>query len=597
MTARTLNDIFIGARDRYAGRPAVMRVRDETRWHDIPFDAFFDRVRDTWAGLRQLSLAAGDRFAILSENRPEWAIADYACLAARVVNVPIYPTLTAHQMTYMLRDSGARGIFVSSARHLARILEIRGELPDLEQVVLFDGISDAPGVMTMAELEDSGRANAPGDGWLAEAASVTPDDIATVIYTSGTTGEPKGVMLSHGNIASNVAGALEILKVDQHDSYLSFLPLCHIFERMVGHYTMLQAGATISYSRGFDRVAAELPEARPTIVASVPRLYEKIHAAAVERAVKKGGLTRAIFEWACATGDKRLDYVLDRHRVPAGLAVGERIADALVFRKLRARFGGRVRFMVSGGAPLSSSVCRFFTAAGLPILEGYGLTETSPVIAFNRIGSLKPGTVGQVLPGVEVRIADDGEILTRGPHVMKGYFRKPEATAEAIDREGWFHTGDIGEFDSEGYLRITDRKKDLIKTSGGKYVAPQPIETMMRLNKFFANAVLLGDKRQYPIMLLVPDFTALDAWLRANGQPAGTPEDVVTRPPVRDMLEREARRSLRDLAHFEMPKKFLILPRDFSAEADEVTPTLKVKRRVVEAHYRNEIDRLYGGPA
>jgi len=415
-----------------------------------------------------------------------------------------------------------------------------------------------------------------------------------VIYTSGTTGEPKGVMLSHGNIASNVVACLQILDVGPGDAYLSFLPLCHIFERMVGHYTMLQAGATISYSRGFDRVAAELPEARPTIVASVPRLYEKIHAAVVEKAVKRGGVTRAIFEWACATGDKRLDYVLDHRRAPPGLRTGYAIADFLVFRKLRDRFGGRVRFMVSGGAPLNPAVCRFFTAAGLPIIEGYGLTETSPVIAFNRIGALKPGTVGQVLPGVEVTIAADGEILTRGPQVMKGYFRKPEATAEAIDHEGWFHTGDIGELDSEGFLRITDRKKDLIKTSGGKYVAPQPIEHLIRLNRYFANAVLLGDKRQYPIMLLVPNFTALDEWLDREGQPHGSPDEVVERAPVRTFLEREARHTLRDLAHFEMPKKFLILPRDFSVDADELTPTLKVKRRVVEAHFHDQIDRLYG---
>ena len=589
----TLNEIFFGAERRYAGRPAVMRRKLDGHWHDIAFDTLLARVHYAWAGLKTLDLRPGDRVAILSENRPEWAIADFACLSARLADVPIYPTLTPAQTSYILRDSGAKGIFVSSAAHLQKILEIRHELPDLRQIILFDGVAEQPDVITLASLEARGAAAAARqDEWRAEAHSAAADDLATLIYTSGTTGEPKGVMLSHGNITSNVVASLQTLSLGERDEFISFLPLCHIFERMVGHYTMLQAGAVISYATSFDTVVSELPEVRPTVLASVPRLYEKIYGRVVDGAVKSGGIMRAVFEWAQATGDKRLDYVLAHRGVPPGLAVANRIADALVFAKLRHRLGGRIRLLLSGGAPLDPRVCRFFNAAGLTLLEGYGLTETSPVIAFNTPSMLKPGTVGQVITGVHVMIAPDGEILTRGPNVMQGYYHKPEATAEAIDHEGWFHTGDIGEIDNDGCLRITDRKKDLIKTSGGKYVAPQPIEGMLKLNKFFSNAVMLGDRRKFPIMLLVPNFKAVSEWLGRNGQPRPS-EELVGIPEVRDKLEREARKSLRDLAQFETPKKFLLIPHDFTIESGELTPTLKVKRKVVEEHYRDQIESLY----
>jgi long-chain acyl-CoA synthetase len=589
----TLNDIFFGAEARYASRPAVMRRKLDGQWCDIPFDTLLTRVYHLHTGLKELELKPGDRLAIISENRPEWAVADFACLTARLVDVPIYPTLTPAQTAYILRDAGAKGIFVSSAEYLAKILAIRHELPDLRHIILFDGNSSGPDVTMLADLEARGSiAAAQHANWRTEALSVAADDLATLIYTSGTTGEPKGVMLSHGNIASNVVASLQRLTVGDRDEYLSFLPLCHSFERMVGHYTMLQAGAVISYATNFETVVAELPEVRPTVVASVPRLYEKIYARLVETAMKSGGLTRAIFEWARATGDKRLDYVLAHQKVPPGLALAYRVADALVFTKLRRRLGGRVRLMLSGGAPLMPDICRFFNAAGLTLLEGYGLTETSPVLSFNTETMLKPGTVGRAIPGVHLLIAPDGEILARGPNVMKGYYHKPEATSEAIDRDGWFHTGDIGEIDNDGCLRITDRKKDLIKTSGGKYVAPQPIEGLLRLNRFFANAVMLGDKRKFPIMLLVPNFKALSQWAAGDGRERSH-EELIALPEVHDQLEREARKSLRDLAQFETPKRFLFIPNDFTIESGELTPTLKVKRKVVEEHYRNQIEALY----
>ncbi|HEY3934798.1 MAG TPA: long-chain fatty acid--CoA ligase [Gemmatimonadales bacterium] len=593
MTPTTLNQIFLSAAERYAGRPAVMRRKVDGAWRDLSYDTLQRRVRHLGATLKSLGLVPGDRVAILSENRPEWAIADYACLLARLVDVPIYTTLTPHQIGYILRDSGARAIFVSTRALLDKILEVRSDLPALEQIILFDGPPPTPDIVSFDNIEAQRADGANLGDWEREALAVTPDDLATLIYTSGTTGEPKGVMLSHGNITSNVVDVLRVLAVSTGDEYLSFLPLCHIFERMVGHFSMLQAGAVVSYATSFETVVAELPEVRPTIVASVPRLYEKIFTRVTDTAAAAGGLTHAIFEWARSTGEKRLQYVLAGRPVPWLLAIQQRVVDPLVFAKLRRRLGGRIHFLVSGGAPLNPAICRFFIAAGLPLIEGYGLTETSPVIAFNHLDKLRPGTVGPPLSGVEVRFAPDGEILVRGPNVMKGYYHKPEATAEAIDREGWFHTGDIGELDSEGCLRITDRKKDLIKTSGGKYVAPQPIEGMLKLNKYFSNAVMLGDKRRFPIMLVVPNFAALSDWLATEGLGARSPDELVAMPAVQERLEREARKSLRDLAQFETPKKFLLVARDFSIESGELTATLKVRRKVVEEHYRDAIEALY----
>jgi long-chain acyl-CoA synthetase len=598
VTVTTLNQLVLDASARLRDRPAAMRIKRDGKWLDISQQTLLTRVHHVHAALRELGLATGDRVAILSENRPEWAITDYAALSARLIDVPIYPALPASQVAYVLRDSGARVVCLSSAVQLAKILEVRADLPALEHVVCFDPLPPQPGVTTLDELEARGRAAiAKYADWQSLAGTATPGDLATFIYTSGTTGDPKGVMLTHGNITSNVLAALQVFDITDHDEYLSFLPLCHIFERMVGHYTMMQAGAVINYATSHETVGDEMLEVRPTIVASVPRLYEKIFTRALEKAHRSGGVGLALFEWARATAEQHLDYVLAHRRPPLLLAVGRRIADLLVFAKLRRRTGGRIHFFISGGAPLSPEVCRFFIAAGLPILEGYGLSETSPVISANTLTHLKPGTVGRPIPGVEVRIAGDGEILTRGPHVMKGYFNKPAATAEAIDSDGWFHTGDVGTLDNEGYLRITDRKKDLIVTAGGKNIAPQPIEGKLKTNKFVANAVMLGDKRKFPVMLLVPNFEVLRRWLASEGLAGGEPEDVVQMPEVREKMEREARKSLRDLAQFETPKKFLLIPHDFTVESGELTPTLKVKRRVVETRYRDQIEALYSEDA
>jgi long-chain acyl-CoA synthetase len=495
---------------------------------------------------------------------------------------------------YILRDAGCRVAFCSTAAQADKLREIRPALPALEFVIVFDpGVAGA-GEQHFPEFEAMGamRTSEHGD-WEERARAARPDDLATLIYTSGTTGDPKGVMLSHGNIASNVDAALQVLDIVPGWNCLSFLPLSHIFERMVGHYTMLQGGVIINYASSFDAVAGEMLEVRPDFLASVPRLYEKIYARVIDTVESGSSLRRALFEWARATADRVVQYRLDGGAPPGMLRLGAALADRLVFRKLRGRLGGHLQFAVSGGAPLNPDICRFFLAAGVPILEGYGLTETSPVITVNPLDGIKPGTVGLPIPGVEVSVADDGEILTRGPHVMQGYYHRPDETAEAIDRDGWFHTGDIGEIDADGYLRITDRKKDLIVTAGGKNIAPQPIEALLKTHPLFSNAVMLGDKRPYPVMLLVPDFPALASWAKTHGIASDDPSDLVTRPEVKEQLEREARKSLRNLAQFETPKKFLILPTDFTITSGELTPKLSVKRKVVAERWKDEIAALY----
>jgi long-chain acyl-CoA synthetase len=591
---RTLNELFFMAVDRFGQRPVAMRAKRGGAWVDLSYLELLDQVQGLSLGLRSLGVQPADRVAILSENRPEWALADYACLAARATDVPVYPTLPPKQIEYILRDSGAVAILVSSRSQLDKILEIRDALPGLRQVIAFDHDARGSGVLPLEDVITKGRAVATRDtGWRAEALRATPDDLATLIYTSGTTGDPKGVMLTHGNITSNVVSGLKMLPVTDSDECLSFLPLSHIFERMAGHYIMMHAGAIINYAVSIDTVSNDMADRKPTVVLSVPRLYEKIYARVLEGALSGSGVKKRIFFWAKRTGELRAEYVLAKRPVPGPLAFKHRIADRLVFSKIRARTGGRLKYFVSGGAPLSPEIAKFFFAAGLPILEGYGLTETSPVIAVNSFDHLKIGTVGRPIPGVEVKIAPDGEVLSRGPHIMKGYYRKPDATAEAIDADGWFHTGDIGVIDADGFLRITDRKKDIIVTAGGKNIAPQPIENRVKTSKFISNAVMLGDKRKFPIILIVPNLDNLKAWALQRGLNFTDDRSLIALSDSVDKVEQEVKKTLRDLAHFEMPKKVMLVARDFTIESGELTPTLKVKRRVVERNYQAQIEALY----
>ena len=593
MSKGTLNQLFFTAVERHAALPFAFRSKVGGAWLPITHRETVQRVQAISLGLRELGVKAGDRVALVSENRPEWALTDYACLAARAADVPIYPTLTAKQTEYILNDSESVVVCCSTDAQVAKVLDVRGNLPSVKQVVAFDASVRREGVLTLAEVEAKGRA-AVGKypDWKKEALAVGPDDLATLIYTSGTTGDPKGVMLSHHNIWSNVQAVLQMIPIGPGDSCLSMLPLSHSYERMVD-YTLFQAGVAINYAESFDTVAANLQEVKPTVVLSVPRLYEKVYARVLENALSGSAIKRAIFFWAKRAGEDWATHALAGLRIPGGLAFKKKVADKLVFSKLQARTGGKVRFFVSGAAPLSADIAKFFYSANLPVIEGYGLTESSPVLTLNPLERIKLGTVGKAIPGVELKIASDGEIFARGPNIMKGYYKLPDATKETVDDDGWLHTGDIGEIDSDGYLKITDRKKELLKTAGGKYIAPQPIEAMVKRNKFVVNAVLYGDRRKYPIVLVVPNYDNLERWAKERNLSYESHAQLLALADVHAKMEREVMDSVRELAKFEMPKKVVLIENDFTIEAGELTPTLKVKRRVVEKKYKDLIDRAY----
>ncbi len=595
MNRGTLTQLFFTTVDRHAGLPAAFRSKVGGAWVSITHRQALERVQAISLGLRELGIQPGDKVAIVSENRPEWALTDWACLCARTTDVPVYPTLTAKQTEYILRDSEAVAVFVSTAAQLDKVVEVKGNLPGLKHVIVFDTgvLRRGEGIVSLEAVETKGRAaGAKHPNWKQEALTAGPDDLATLIYTSGTTGDPKGVMLSHHNLWSNVQAVLQMIPIGTGDECLSMLPLSHSYERMVD-YTLFQAGVIINYAESFDTVAANLGEVKPTVVLSVPRLYEKVYARVLENALSGSAIKRTIFFWAKRTGEQWATLALAGLPIPGGLAIKKKVADRLVFAKLQARTGGKIRFFVSGAAPLSADIAKFFYSAGLPVIEGYGLTESSPVLTLNPLDRIKLGTVGRAIPGVELKIASDGEILARGPNIMQGYYKLPEATRETVDQDGWLHTGDIGELDTDGYLKITDRKKELLKTAGGKYIAPQPIEMMVKRNKFVANAMLYGDRRKFPIILIVPNFDNLERWAQERSLTYGSHAELIDLADVKAKVEREVMDMLRDLAKFETPKKVVLIEKDFSIESGELTPTLKVKRRVVEQHYKDVIDATY----
>lgn len=589
----TLTQLFFEAIDRYSSKDAALRYKQGGKWHGITHQQLARSVHHAAVGLWELGISPGDKVAILSPNRPEWAIADYACLTARCASVPIYATVPSDQVAYVIQDSRANALFVADLAQYRKIADCRNTLPDLKQIICFDAPLEKMGVMSFQELLQTGAAaeNKYPD-YKRDACAVDKDYLATVIYTSGTTGNPKGVMTTHHNITSNIDAVLRVLKIGPEDSCLSLLPLSHTFERMAGHFTMLHAGTTISYADSIDRVPANLLEVKPTIVLTIPRLFERIYGRVLENAVGSGSLRRRLFFWARRTAEQHADLKLAQKPVPGGLAFKARAADRLVFSNIRAKTGGRIRFFISGGAPLSPDIARFFFAAGLPILEGYGITETSPVITVNPLEEPHLGTVGPAIPGVEVRVSADGEILVRGPNVMAGYINNPAATAEVVDSDGWFHTGDIGKFDAGGYLMITDRKKDILVTAGGESIAPLPIENLVKNNKYVADALLIGDEREFPSILVAPNVDALEQW--ATGQNIlADPGMFLKHPEVVEKLEQEVLGCLGDLPNHEIPRKVLVIERGFSVEEGELTPTMKVKRRVVEEKYSGLIEELY----
>jgi long-chain acyl-CoA synthetase len=588
----TLSVLAYAAARRYP-KAVLLRRCLADRFDDISSAQFLDRTRHASLGLGGLGLQRGDRVALVSESRPEWAIADLGILSAGAVTVPIYPTLSASQAEYILNDSGARIVFASTAEQAAKIAEVRARVPAVEHVIVFDPGGNDAGALTLAELEQRGARAAAADPGLFErhragAEAVAAGDLATIIYTSGTTGDPKGVMLTHANIVSNVVASREILEVGPDDVALSFLPLSHAFERMVV-YLYLACGVTVVFAESLETIARDLVRTRPTIVTGVPRVYEKIHARVLENVAAAPALRRRLFHWALGVGLRCARARFAGRRPGVWDRIQHGLADRLVFSKIRARTGGRVRYFVSGSAALPPAIAEFFEAAGLRIVEGYGLTETSPVLTVNPPDAPRPGTVGKPIRGVEIRIAEDGEILARGPNIMVGYYRKPEATAEALEG-GWFHTGDVGRIDPDGYLLITDRKKDLLVTSGGKKVAPQVLESRLRADALVAEAVLVGEGRKFPAVLIVPDFAALAKRLAGAEGPR---EELIRRPDVLKLYQEAVDAANRGLAQFEQVKRFALLPKEFTIEGGELTPTLKVKRRVVEERYREVVEGLY----
>jgi long-chain acyl-CoA synthetase len=570
-----------------AGGPQVISTRE-----------FVRRVEAVGLALRDMGIAAGDRVAIMSETRQEWMVADLGIITARGVTVPVYPTLSAQQARYILQDSGARGVFVADAQQAAKILEVRHLLPDLEFVVVFSGPDNAAtsrSVVTFETVVARGERLATDaaatDAYAQGIAATRPEDLLTIIYTSGTTGEPKGVMLSHANLVSNVMAVSPVLALTPADVALSYLPLSHVFERMVS-YQYLYEGVTIAHAESMDTIARDLQQIRPTVMTGVPRVYEKLHARIHEAVAAGPEIRQRLFHWAVRIGQQVSALRITGRPIPASLKVQWTLADRLVASKIRARVGGRLRLAVSGSAPLPRHIAEFFNGIGLRLIEGYGLTETSPVITVNPLERPRFGTVGCAVDGVDVAIADDGEILTRGPHVMQGYWRRPADTAAAIV-DGWFHTGDIGTLSDDGYLSITDRKKELLVTSGGKKVAPAPIESVLKRHPLVAEAVVVGEGQRFPSVLIVPDFPALEQRLRTLNLPLGTREELTARDDVRSLYQEVVDGLNSELAQYERLKKLALLPTEFTIAGGELTPTLKLRRKRILERWQSVVDRLY----
>lgn len=592
----TLTEMFDVVTSTFASsdRPALMH-KVQGKYQGIPYKELRRRVELFALGLAALGVKHNDKIGIISENRPEWVIADIAILSLGAIDVPLFPSLTAKQVEYCFDDASAKFAILSNQLQLNKVLKIYDELKTLDKIILMNPLeTKEPHVLQFSRIYELGeKFEKENPDYLEESLKlVKPADLATIIYTSGTTGNPKGVMLTHSNFVSNIIAAASVLQIDERDTNLSFLPLSHSFERMGGYYAAFACGATIGYAESIDTVGENMIEVKPTFMTTVPRLFERIYSRVNKSMENSPPARRKIFNWAVKVG-RKYAKALKHGYIPITLKMQHRLADKLVFHKLKERTGGRIRYFASGGAALMRELGEFFEAVGIKIVEGYGLTETSPVISVNRLDDYKFGTVGKPIPGVEVKIAEDGEILTRGPHVMKGYYNNRKATEETIDKEGWLHTGDIGVFDAAGFLVITDRKKHLFVSSGGKNIAPQPIENLFLTSKYIDQFVLFGDRRQFLSALIVPDFEAIKEYADTHKIPYTSVVDLTKSEEIHKLIEQDIQALQRDLANYERVKRFVLLDKPLTIEEGEITPTLKVRRKAIEDRYAHLIESMY----
>ncbi|MDX6694560.1 MAG: long-chain acyl-CoA synthetase [Blastocatellia bacterium] len=574
-------------------KPDTLNYKRDGAWRAISSDEMLRRARSIALGLHSLGIRRGDRVALLSDNCVEWTLSDAGCQFAGAVDVPIYSTLTPAQAAYILKDSGARALFIQGREKFEQLKSALAECAELEHVIFFEGRAvDAGDGLTLKQLEERGNSGGAAQANEELAQAVKPDDIATIIYTSGTTGEPKGVMLTHSNLVSNLIDCGEHFDYYKTDVALSVLPLSHVLERLA-MYMYIHHGMRVFYAESIEKLGENFREVNPTIFIGVPRLFEKIYQRIKDKAAEGGRVKAGLLAWAVSTGKAHAQRSLAGRKVSPMLALKYRLASRLVFQKWRDALGGRIRFFIAGGAALPEEIGYVFAGAGMQIVQGYGLTETSPVISGCTLQENAVGTVGRPIRNVEVRIADDGEIETRGPNVMLGYFNKPAATREVFTEDGWFKTGDIGRIDEQGFLRITDRKKELFKTSGGKYIAPQPIEQMIKGSRFVNQVVLIGAGRKFPAALIVPDWEQIRSYAALKGIDASAPAELCKHPRIVDLFERQIATHTTELAKYERVKRIALLEHEFTIDGGELTPTLKVKRRVVDEKYREVIDQLY----
>ncbi|HEX7064228.1 MAG TPA: long-chain fatty acid--CoA ligase [Bacillales bacterium] len=599
MKPKNLIEMLSNTVHRYPDKAALM-WKSEGSYRSLSYQELWGKIRNMASGLARLGVKQGDKVAILSENNPMWAITDFAIGSLGAVSAPIYPTLPADQVTYILKNADVQVAVVEDQEQLEKIK--KGD-SDVQHVIVMNpgpGFSSTEGIWSFFDLDKDGERHSL-EGWEEEWKRIDRDHLATIIHTSGTTGPPKGVMLSHGNFLANMeAVQFWVIELLPEDVSLSYLPLSHVFERMAGHFMPLSVGATIAYAESIDKIQENVKEVKPTIMTSVPRLFEKVYAKVNEQIENGSPIKRKIFNWALDVGKERYDYYLTskvndlllHESMPGKLRRRWARADRMVYQKIKEQLGGRMRGMVSGGGALNPEIARFFWALDLPILEGYGLTETSPVISTNPMVRAKAGTVGKPLPNLEVRIAPDGEVLVKGPSVMQGYYKNSEATAKDIV-DGWFYTGDIGEFDEEGYLKIIDRKKRLLILSTGKNVAPQPIENAINESRFVDQSAIIGDKRKYVIAFISPDFENLLPWAHKQGITSESREEVCRHPDVLNLLQEEVERLTQSFPAYEQPKKVVVVGEEWTVEGGELTPTLKVKMKKIQEKYSRVIEEIY----